>query len=232
MEKEILKIKIDKGKNIDILFKSELENQKTIKMIKKGVLNSFNYFNNVKTIKFTIELIYSRKEFDKMIGSKTESWVTAHSFGNRFIIFSPSEIEKCTSHRRNEFMPIISHETSHVLLKKLNTNFCTWMNEGIAQYTADQERKEKIKLKNISCFFNDSLFKNSNYDRFISRQGYEISYKLVNYLMANYSKKIIIKLLQVKYDFVKSSEKDVCKILNTNKDKLIAQFEEVLENSQ
>lgn len=230
MKKETIKLNIEKNKTIDIFLNDGSEGQKIIEMIKKGVQGPFDYFNNVKIIKFSVELIYSRKEFNKKLGCKTERWITAHSFRDRFIIFSPSEIEKYTSHNRNEFMQIVSHETSHVLLKKLNTAFCVWMNEGIAQNIAGQERKERIDPKNINYFLNECLFKNSNYDKFISRQGYEISYKLVRFLMANYNKEKIVRLLQVRYDFIASSEKDICRILNTDKDKLIAKFKEVLKN--
>jgi len=229
MKKEI-KLNVDENKTIVLFVDSQSENQDIVEMIKKGARDSFVYFDNIKKIRFGVELIYSRKEFDKKIGYKTESWVTAHSFGSSFIIFSPLGMEKYTSHNRNEFIQIITHETSHIMLKKLNTDFCTWMNEGIAQNIAGQKQKARIDSKNTNYFLKESLFKNSNYEKFISRQGYEISYKLVRFLMTKYDKETIIRLLQVKYDFTDSSRGNICKILDTDSDKLIDQFKKVLEN--
>lgn len=231
MKKEI-KLNIDKNKTIDLLLDSQSENQNIMEIVREGAQISFDYFDKIKIIKFSIELIYSRKEFDEKIGYKTESWVTAHSFGSNFIIFSPLGMEKYTTHNRNEFVQIITHETSHIMLKKLNTDFCAWMNEGIAQNIANQKQKAKINSRNTNYFLKESLFKNSNYGRFISRQGYEISYRLVKFLMTKYSKEIIIRLLQVKYgSTVDSTGKNICKILNTDCDQLIAQFKKVLESA-
>lgn len=229
MRKEITKLRVDKNKIINIILNKTIESKKIAEIIKKGVQRSLDYFSMVKIINFDIELIYSREEFDKIIEHKTENWVSAYSFAGKFIIFSPSEIEKHTSHKKNEFLQIISHETSHILLKKINANFCTWLNEGIAQYISSQRQKEIIDPKNINYFIKECLLKNSEYEKFISRQGYQISYKLVKFLAENYDKDRIIKLLQIKYDFIKSSEKDFCKILNTHIDKLLNQFKAVLK---
>jgi len=231
MKKEALTINVGANKTVRLLFGNGSKAREIVDLIKKGIQGPLNYFNNIERISFGVELIYSREEFDKIVGYETERWVTAHSFGNRFIIFEPSEIEKHTSHSRNEFVPIVSHETSHILLRKLNADFCTWMNEGIAQNIADQRRGEKIDPTNISYFLDECLFKNSNYKKFISRQGYEISYKLIRFLMNEYSKETIIKLFEVKYGFVKSSEKNICRILGARKSELIAKFSMVLKNS-
>ena len=227
--KRQIELKVGKDKTINVLIDKRAREQKVAEMIRKGAGVAFDYFNNVKKINFGVELIYSRAEFDEKIGFKTENWVTAHSFGNRFIIFSPAKIEKQTSHKKNEFIPIVSHETSHVLLKKLNTDFCTWLNEGIAQNIARQEQEKEIGSENIEHFLRYSLFKNSNYHKFISKQGYEISYKLTRFLMASYSKKQMMELLKIKYCSIKSPEKDFCKILKTDKEKLIEKFKEVLK---
>ena len=229
MKKEAIKINIGRNKIINLYINKETNSEKIIKMIKKGVQKPFDYFNNVKKISFDIELIYSRKEMNIKLKFKTPNWLIAHSFGKKFIIFEPSKIEKCTSHKRNEFAKIIAHETSHIMLKKINPDFCTWLNEGIAQNIANQKKKIEIKPKNIKYFIKNCLFINSGYKKFISNQGYEISYRLTKSLIDSYDKKTLLKLLKLKYYFDKSSEKNFCKILQKNKQELIEKFIKVLE---
>ena len=232
MEKQRIILNFSKDKTISVLVDKKLKNKKTVEMIKKGVKKAFDYFDSVRKIDFGIELIYSRNEFDEEVGFKTENWVTANSFGKRFIIFSPSKIEEQTSHKKNEFIPIISHETAHILLKKINTDFCAWLSEGIAQNIAGQEQRQEVKPENLKYFIKDSLFKNSNYQKFISRQGYTISYKLVNFLVKNYSKKQLMDLLKIKYDYENSSMENFCKILKINKKNLLDQFKCVLKSAE
>lgn len=228
MKKET-KLNIDSNKTIDLLFDGQFEDKDLVETIKKAVLRAFDYFEKVEAISFGIEMIYSRDEFDQQIGHKTESWTSAHSFGDRFIIFSPSVIEKYTTHDKNEFEQIVAHETAHVLLYSLNPISSTWLNEGIAQNIAKQDKEVKIEPKKIAYFIKEILFKNSDYEKFIANQGYQISYKLVKSLMEKYSKNTVAKLLQIPYSFSKSSEKDVCEVLNTNRDELIAELTEVLK---
>lgn len=230
MKKEVVRLRIG-DKKVELHLKRGRGVRNILRQIRTGVRRPFEFFSNISSIHFCIELVYSRKEFDKVLGQKTETWVTAHSFGKKFIIFDPSAIERYTSHRRNEFTQIIAHETSHVLLKKLNTAFCIWMNEGLAQYIAGQSPKDSIHLDNRDYFISECLFKNSNYDTFISKQGYEISYRLVQYLLRKYGKKRMMRLLAVRYPFTGSAEKSVCRILHTEKEELIDQCKRVLQNS-
>jgi len=228
MEKQQIIINTGKNKTIRLVVDKKLKNQRVINMVKKGAQIAFDYFDEVKNINFEVELIYSRDEFDKKMGRKTESWLIGNSFGKRFVIFSPEKIEEHTSHKKQEFIPLITHETVHVLHEKISSNYSYWLSEGIAQNVAGQEKKKGIECKNIKHFLHYSLFKNSNYRNFIAHQGYEISNRLVKFLMSEYSKKQVMSLLKIKYDSVVTVEEKFCKILATNKKTLASQFEEVL----
>jgi hypothetical protein len=170
--------------------------------------------------------------FCRKLGIKTPDWLIASAFTNKFIIFEPSKIEKYTCHNKNEFEQLITHETSHILLKELNPNCCAWMNEGIALNIAKQEKRKDIKSENISHFIKNSLFKNSKYETFISKQGYDISYRLIKFLLENYNKKIMLGLFKIDYKSSKSTEKDVCRVLGQNKNKLIDQFTKILKTHE
>jgi len=225
MEKETVKISLDENKVIELTIEKGSKNKKTIEMVKRGVKMAIDYFDDVKKINFKIELIYSREEFDKKIGFHTQDWVTANSFGKSFMVFDPNKIEFCTSHKKEEFIPIITHETIHILHKKINTNFSYWLSEGLAQNIAKQGYKTRIETENFNYFVKYNLFKNSDYNKFISKQGYEMSYKLINFLMNKYSKKQIISLLKIKYSPSKSSEENFCRVLKIGKKELIKMLE-------
>jgi hypothetical protein len=230
MEKKQIELKIEKDKMISVFVDKKSKNLKNIEMIKEGVKKSFGYFDNIKKINFSVELIYSRDEFDQKIGYKTKNWVIGSALGDRFIIFSPEKIEEETNHKKNEFIPLITHEATHIFHKKINPkNFGFWLSEGIAQNIAGQEQKIDIEKKNITYFLRYCLFKNPGYYKFVSHQGYEISQRLVKFLMENYSKEQMIKLLKIKYNSKNSIKKDFGKILKIKEKDFLFQVKSVLE---
>lgn len=184
----------------------------------------------MEKVSFEIEFIYSREEFDKCLGEKTENWVIARSFEDRFIIFAPEEIEKCTSHKKSEFSQIICHETCHILLQKLNQGFSFWMFEGIALNVASQIKKGEIKKENLEYFINECLFQNPDYGEFISHQGYLIAYLLMRYFLDNYDKKVVMDLLKINYEASDPAKEHFCKVLNTTEEEVINLAKKVLEN--
>jgi hypothetical protein len=232
MAKEIIKIEIGKSVAINLLVKDKIIADEIIKDIKKGVNKAFAFFNNLGNISFEIELIYSREEFDKYLGEKTENWVIARSFENKFIIFAPEEIEKCTSHKVSEFSQIVCHETCHIFLQKINQKFSFWMFEGIAVNVANQIKKGEVKKENIEYFINECLFKNPNYVEFISHQGYLISYLLMKHFLDNYDKKVVMDLMTIEYTENNSVEKQFCKVVNMKNGEVIGIVKKVLENKK
>lgn len=230
MEKEIFIIKTGADSTINVLAKHDINIAEITKNIKNGINEAFIFFDKLKGINFGIDLVYSREEFNKYLGEKTENWVVAHSFKNKFIIFAPEEIEKFTNHKRNEFQQIICHETCHILLQGINPKFSFWMFEGIALNVANQIKKAEIKKENLEYFINECLFKNSGYGDFISHQGYPISYLLIRFFMDNYSKKIVMDLLTVKYGPNNYADGELCKILNQTREEIVNLVENILEN--
>ena len=103
------------------------------------------------------------------------------------------------------------------------------MHEGIATNIANQIKTNKIINENIDLFFKYGLFKNSNYNEFISHQGYTISYKIIKFLLDNYKKQTVMDLMKIKYDFKNSCEEELCKILGMQKDELVSLFKSILE---
>lgn len=225
-----LTIRIQKQAQVKIEFNPSYPIKTLVFGIKKSIRKATHFFEYVNPLEFKIELIYSREEFDKKIGSKTEDWVTAHSFKDSFIIFHPNAFERYTSHNKNEFYEIITHETAHILIKHKNPNFSMWLNEGIAQFIAGQKQKTRIKPESKEYFMRNCLFKNSNYDKFIKNEGYKISYKIVDYFIHKYGKGKIIELLNIKYGFDRGTEKEFCRLFDLSKDEIIRIVRKALNN--
>jgi len=221
MIKEIIKIEIGKSITVNVLVKDKALTDEIIKEIEKGVNNAFVFFNDLKKVNFEIELIYSREEFDEYLKEKTESWVIAHSFKEKF-----------TSHKRSEFLQIVCHETCHILLQKINQKFSFWIFEGIALNVANQTKRGEIKKENSEYFINECLFKNPSYGEFISHQGYLISYFLMKYFLDNYDKKVVMDLIKISYETNNPTQKKFCKIINMKNEEVAYMVKKFLENKK
>jgi len=232
MEKGTIKIEAGKDVVANILIGDKTGIGKIIEDIKNGISNAAAFFNDSKDVSFEIELIYSREEFDKYLGEKTENWVIAHSFENKFIIFSPEKIEEHTNHKKSEFLQIICHETCHILLQRMNPKFSFWMFEGIALNVANQIKKGEVKKENLEYFINECLFKNLSYEKFISHRGYLISYLLMKYFLDNYDKETVIALMKIRYGVDDFSKKEFCKIVNMTEGQIVDLAKKVLENKK
>ncbi len=232
IHKKNFKIEIEKNKIISVFVWSSSDKNLIVSEIKKGVGNAFIFFDEIKNIEFLIDFIYSRNEFDEYTKEKTENWVVARSFKNKFIIFAPEKIEICTSHKKEEFKQIVCHETCHVLTQKINQNFSFWMFEGVALNVANQIKKGEIKKENIEYFIDECLFKNYNYKDFISHQGYLMSYLLIKYLIDNYDKNIIIELLKINYKTDKLIMDEFCRIMKKSNKEIIDTVKNIFENKK
>lgn len=228
MNKKRIKIQISENVHVSMLFGLNTNIEVLMLVIKDNIKNAIEFFEYKKPLEFSIELIYSRTEFDKRVGSKTENWVTAHSFGDHFIIFDPSCFEKHTCHNKKEFGQIIAHETAHILLKQINPHFGTWINEGVAQFVAGQKQNAKILPESTNYFVKNCLFKNSNYNKFIINQGYEISYRLVKNTVREKGKNQLFKLLLVKFCDEQGTKNELCKFCNTTESKIVDKINKIL----
>src|SRR4030066_2198993 len=66
--------------------------------------------------RFTIQLLYKRKEMDEVMKEKTPSWVvgTCLSSIRTIYIFSPTVFEKVSPHKKEAFLSVLIHELTHL----------------------------------------------------------------------------------------------------------------------
>ncbi|MDD3156508.1 MAG: basic secretory protein-like protein, partial [Candidatus Pacebacteria bacterium] len=67
-------------------------------------------------------------------------------------IFSPSAFESQTSHSKDNFIKVLTHEISHVFIKEIyEINKPRWLIEGLADYVSGKNLNN-ILLKEIIDF--------------------------------------------------------------------------------
>src|SRR3972149_3303125 len=181
----------------------------------KGIIYSLNETLTflkefkIKPINFKIYLIYSREQYDKKVKRSSERWEIANTSGSSFIILHPDVIENETSHKKEEFEQILTHEFTHVITNSINPNFLSWISEGVALNIAGQNHFSKyVNKSNADYFIKNSLYTNVDNQDFVTHEGYEISYWLVRYILEKYGKEKFLSLIKVENDI---SSKDKLK---------------------
>ncbi len=187
--------------------KSKID-EKEINKIFLYLKNSFNI--DIPTL--YIHIFDTRQEFNKEIKRDTPEWLVANASNNNLInILSPFAFEKESSHKKKEFIQVLTHEISHLFIHELSMGNAVpkWLNEGLASYFAGQhkDKKEVIYIEEDFCKklgtprgWNDNV----NYD------AYTIASRFVSFLIKEYSfNKIreLITLLNKNYNY--SNFKDI-----------------------
>jgi len=186
-------IRIEKGK-IRISKSIQQKDQQIFKVYAKKVylLNKKFWDFGIPLIK--IGLVYTRKDFDKEWGSKTERWACAMTNKNRIIIFAPSVFEHLTDYKLSYYTTLLAHEMNHTFYE----NFvCTykpvWIMEGLAMIAAKQGNNWRGKI-NSKCLF--YTYKNKNMIGEIAKQFYRNSYLMTKKLIVTRRKNEIISFLK------------------------------------
>lgn len=219
-----------KNKIIAEIFYKKNDNTalKLIDIIKNGYDFLINFFGfSIKNIK--IYLLYSRKDINKIWGSKTPKWLcgfTKNQEKNIIYLLSPSVSKKLSNHTIPQIHKTIIHEIAHLFIKKINTYVIRWLNEGLASFLAKQKQKKIIKESDWEYLLKQSFIINPNLEwlSIAKKSSYKISYLFVSFLIKKYGKNKIIKLLKI--NCRKKIFKDgIEKILNTDVEELKKLFE-------
>lgn len=189
-----------KGLSFEFTFEGKYLEESIIDEIKKSVDIVSNFFHkeHLENINIYINFAYTRAEYNKIIGRKTEPWQIANTSGSNFLIFHPSSFLKETSHLPSAFGKILVHEITHVVTNKINPDFLNWISEGIACLVSDQVAKRLATKSEIDYFINNEFICNTDYFKFFQNGGYEISYILVKKLFDNELSGDLLPLVRVR----------------------------------
>lgn len=178
--------------NLDYLI-----SDKNIKIEKKILKKAYNLnykFMGIKIPKFKVILAYSRKEFDKLWGSKTEDFVSAFVKNDEIIIFAYEVINRETRWKnKNAFEEALVHEINHLFYQELRNDEYDplWLSEGLATFIQHNKKrgkyrdKLKITKKNLLIDFDD-----------LTIESYQIFTMFVEHLILTYGKNKLLKFIE------------------------------------
>lgn len=133
--------------------------------------------------------VQSRKDYNKIMGRETSSWVTGTTMNNTIFILDPKIYIKESSHDDiKRFWKVLKHEYAHIYYN--NITGCSvprWLNEGVACYLAEQKKEEPSResLLNPNIYFDKG-----------GKDIYVVGYFWVEFLIMKYGKSKLLKLIK------------------------------------
>ncbi|MFH1823131.1 MAG: hypothetical protein ABH817_00215 [archaeon] len=176
-------------------------------------------FAKIEIPQFDVKLVYSRKEFDKIWGSKTQNYVSAFTKDNNIVIFSYEVFDIETNWKKEKFQEALIHEINHLFYQELRNNEYDplWLSEGLATFMQHKKKKfnYKKKLKIKRAILNQSCGD-------VTLKSYQIFTLFVEYLILEFGEDKILELIVGLKD-----DKDLNILLNRIYNK---SFNELIEN--
>ena len=141
----------------------------------------------------------NRKEFEKKLNRKTKLWEVANAMNGEINIIHIDSFEKESSHKSDEFFPILNHEIAHLFIEKMAGNKAVpnWLNEGISSYLSGQYKNIKLPIY-IEENFCNKLGTPKGWDEHSDYCAYDTALLFVNFLVEKFTfdkiKEMLLKL--------------------------------------
>jgi len=138
-----------------------------------------------------VGFIYSREEFDKLLGRPTERWERAVSRKDGLYFIHSSMIEELTPHTNKDFWPVVKHEMSHWFYRHVagvESGNPRWFNEGLAGVVAEQRRTQKPTPLDEPVVDKYYLYSDAS--------NYAWGYWMVKYLLDEFGREKLIALIK------------------------------------
>lgn len=138
----------------------------------------------------TIRIHKTKKDFDKQIGRNTRDWEIANaSHDNEIDILHPAAFEKESSHKKEDFLPVLKHEIVHLFVDKLAKKAAIpkWLDEGFSSFVSGQYKNIKKQKNYIEQNFCEKLGTPKEWNEYSSYNAYQISALFVKYLIEDNS---------------------------------------------
>ena len=169
---------------------------KSTKKEKELIKRAFDYnqrFFGIKIDKFKLKFVYSRKEFDKIWGDKTEKFVSGFIKNDLMVLFSYSIFDKETKWKKKYFYECLLHEISHLFYEEMRDDSYDplWLSEGLATFI--QSRNKKFKYQRGIKIEKEIL--EEGFEK-MNLKSYHVYRLFVEYLIKVYGKENILKLIE------------------------------------
>lgn len=159
---------------------------------KKDILNAYNDINRhfQDDLEILVRIHKTKNDFNKQLKRNTMEWEVANaSHNNEIDILHPNAMEKESSHNKNEFIPILKHEMTHLFIDKLSNGktIPKWLDEGFASYLSGQYKIDKWRNNYIEENFCKKLGTPQGWDKHSNYSAYQTASLFVYFLIKNYS---------------------------------------------
>lgn len=160
---------------------------------KEDIINAYNEINKYfkyELENFIIRIHETRNDFDKQLKRKTLEWEVANaSYNNEIDILHPEAFTKESSHEENEFIPILKHEISHLLIDRLTNNkkIPKWLDEGLSSYISGQYKNILSNSFYIEENFCEKFGSPKGWDEHSNYYAYPTASLFVCFLIKNFS---------------------------------------------
>jgi len=178
-----------------------------------------------------IHLLYSRDAINKVWGAKTPIWMCGFVKGrNKIYVLSPLICRKVSQHTENAIYKVVIHELVHLFIKKMNKSPLGWLNEGLSLFLAKQIKDKSIKRADWKFLMKCGFITNPElkWTKIGNRSGYKASYLLVIFLMKQYGKNKLMKLLNINAN-KRNPAKKLEQVFKISLEELIKNFQKTLK---
>lgn len=138
----------------------------------------------------------NRKELDKKLNRKTETWFVANATNGEINILHGDSFVKESTHKADEFFPTLKHEIAHLFIDKKTNGKAVpkWLDEGFAQYVSGKYKdiKHSIYIEEDFC---EKLGTPKGWDEHSDHCAYDTASLFVTFLAEKYTLDKIMKLL-------------------------------------
>ena len=138
----------------------------------------------------TVRVHKTKKDFNKQLGRNTQDWEIANaSYDNEIDILHPAAFEKESSHRKEEFLPVLKHEMIHLFTDGLAKKSAVpkWLNEGFSSFVSGQYKNIKKQRIYIEQNFCEKLGTPKEWNEHSNYNAYQISALFIQFLIENNS---------------------------------------------
>jgi len=144
----------------------------------------------------TVCIHKDRRKFEKKLNRKTKLWEVANVMNGEINILNIDSFTKESSHKAEEFFPILKHEIAHLFIDRKTDDKAVpkWLDEGLASYVSDKYKdiKHSILIEEDFC---EKLGTPKGWDEYSDYHAYDTASLFVNFLVEKYTLDRIIKLL-------------------------------------
>ncbi|MEK7070069.1 MAG: hypothetical protein AAB962_03365, partial [Patescibacteria group bacterium] len=130
----------------------------------------------------------NRKEFDKKLNRKTKLWLVANVANGEINILHSNSFAKESTHKANEFFPILKHEIAHLFIDRMTNgkSVPNWLDEGLASYVSKKYKdiKHSIYIEEDFC---EKLGTPKGWDEHSDYYAYDTASLFVAFLAEKYT---------------------------------------------